>query len=161
MASILQWNCRDLRAAWEELNVLLSQFSLACVSLKETMIRDAYTSSPASYSVFYSAYSKGQGHQGGDSLLVRHGVPVTLLELETTLQAVAVRLFLNRPYTVCSLYIPPGGTGERDDFVHLVRELPSPFILLDDFNGRHPLCCDCMANRRGDLLAWEFEIREI
>lgn len=36
---------------------------------------------------------------------------------------------------------------------NILRDLPSSFILLGDFNGQHPLWGDCTTNSRGILLA--------
>ncbi|KAK3894956.1 hypothetical protein Pcinc_001312 [Petrolisthes cinctipes] len=117
------------------------------------MLGDYIPASPPAYSAFYSNSFEGQGHHGGSAILVRRDIPCTSLELDTPLQAVAVKVFMDRPYTVCSLYLPPSVTVERGDLNHLVRDLPSPFILLGDFNGRHPLWGDSSVNPRGVLLA--------
>ena len=114
----------------------------------------AYTyPSPPGYSTFYSNPLPGQGHHGGTAIMVRSDVPYTSLQLNTNLQAVAIKLFLKRTYAVCSIYLPPGDPIERDDLDCLVRDLPSPFLLLGDFNGRHPLWGDSTSNPRGVLLA--------
>ncbi|KAK3890408.1 hypothetical protein Pcinc_005644 [Petrolisthes cinctipes] len=94
------------------------------------MLGDYIPASPPAYSAFYSNSFEGQGHHGGSAILVRRDIPCTSLELDTPLQAVAVKVFMDRPYTVCSLYLPPSVTVERGDLNHLVRDLPSPFILL-------------------------------
>ncbi|KAK3887520.1 hypothetical protein Pcinc_008375 [Petrolisthes cinctipes] len=117
------------------------------------MLGDYIPASPPAYSAFYSNSFEGQGHHGGSAILVRRDIPCTGLELDTPLQAVAVKVFMDRPYTVCSLYLPPSVTVERGDLNHLVRDLPSPFILLGDFNGRHPLWGDSSVNPRGVLFA--------
>ena len=117
--------------------------------------------SPPGYNTFYSNPIPGQGHHGGTAIMVRSDVPYTTLQLNTNLQAVAVKLFLKRTYAVCSIYLPPGDPIERDDLEHLVRDLPSPFLLLGDFNGRHPLWDDSTSNPRGVLLASFIEDEEL
>lgn len=125
------------------------------------MIGVAAFISPPGYRAFYSAPFPDQGYHGGTAILVRNDVPFIKLPLRTALQAVAVKVFLNRPYTVCSLYLPPGTPVERRDLDHLVRGFLSPFLLLGDFNGRHLLWGDDMVNPRGVLLASFVEDEEL
>ncbi|KAK4311239.1 hypothetical protein Pmani_017254 [Petrolisthes manimaculis] len=110
--------------------------------------------SPPVNSAFYSNSFQGQGHHGGSAILVRRDVPCMSLEFDTLLQAVSVKIFMDRLYTVCSLYLPPSDTVERGDLNLLVRDLPSPFILLSDFNGRHPLWGNSSVNPKGCFIGF-------
>ena len=44
---------------------------------------------------------------GGVAVIVENSVPHHFVKLETTLQAVAVNLSLNKCVTLCSVYFPP------------------------------------------------------
>lgn len=57
------------------------------------------------------------------------------------MQIVVVKVFLNRSYTVYSLYLPPHVPVERDNLEGIARDLPYPFLLYGDFNAHHPLWC--------------------
>ncbi|KAK3878759.1 hypothetical protein Pcinc_016571 [Petrolisthes cinctipes] len=85
------------------------------------MLGDYIPASPPAYSALYSNSFEGQGHHGGSAILVHRDIPCTSLELDTPLQAVAVKVFMDRPYTICSLYLPPSVTVERGDLNRLVR----------------------------------------
>ena len=117
------------------------------------MLGDATHSSPPGYRAFYSTPIDGQGHHGGTAIFVRTDVPSVPLQLQSPIQAVAAKVFLDRFYTICSIYLPPGAPVERLDLDALAHDLPSPFLLLGDFNGRHPLWDDSAINPRGVLLA--------
>ena len=110
---------------------------------------------PASPPCYHAVYCTppGQGHRGGSAVLVRRDIPFNLVHLSPPLQAVAIQVFLHRHYSVCSLYLPPSDFVDRADLEQLVRELPPPFLLLGDLNGRHPLWGDCTVTPRGTLLA--------
>ena len=58
-------------------------------------------------------------------------------------------MFLDRFYSICGIYLPPGGPVERLDLDSLIHDLPSPLLLLDDFNGRHALWDDGATIPRG------------
>ena len=56
-------------------------------------------------------------------------------------QVTAHRVGINRPTTVCNLYIHPNELFNSNDILQLIRQLPSPIILLGDFNSKSPLQC--------------------
>ncbi|KAJ8049377.1 RNA-directed DNA polymerase from mobile element jockey [Holothuria leucospilota] len=89
---------------------------------------------------------------GGSSLLVNKTVPHSTIQLNTNLQAVAIRTTLHRTVTVCSVYIPPRYNLKRDDMDSLIRQLPTPFLLLGDFNSHSDMwgCTD--TNQIGRLI---------
>ena len=132
---------------------MLSEFSPACVALQETMLSGNTFPSPPGYRAYFSSPLPDQGHHGGSAILVRHDVPVVPLHLHSPLQVVAVKVFLGRFYTLCSVYLPPRVPVPRCDLDGLARELSPPFLLLGDFNGRHPLWDEGASNPRGVLIA--------
>ena len=117
------------------------------------MLGDSSPSAPPGYRALYSTPLDGQGHHGGTAIFIRADIPFVPFQLRSQLQVVAVRVFLNRFYTICNIYLPPRVPVERLDLDVLVDDLPSPFLLLGDFNGRHPLWDDGATNPRGVLLA--------
>ena len=118
---------------------MLSEFSPACVALQETMLGDSTYSSPPGYRAFFNTPFPDQGHHGGTAILVRQDIPVVPLQLNSPLQVVAVNVFMGRSYTICNLYLPPRLPVSRGELDGLLRQLIPPFLLLGDFNGRHPL----------------------
>ena len=76
---------------------------------------------------------------GGVSLLILKTVPHSLVNITTNLQAVAVRVTLHRAITLCSLYLPPNTAINNTELDHLIRQLPSPIVLMGDFNAHSPL----------------------
>ncbi len=64
-------------------------------------------------------------------------------------------------YIVCTLYLPSGAPVETGELGSLVRDLPAPFLLLYDFNGRHALWGDCITMTLGVLLASLVEDEEL
>ena len=74
--------------------------------------------------------------------------------LNTNLQAVAVKVTAHKTITLCSVYLPPRNHFKFNpkDLQDVIDQLPSPFILMGDFNGYHTLweCED--VNNRGQQL---------
>ena len=74
------------------------------------------------------------------------------LKLKTDLQAVAVSVTLEKEITLCSIYIPPSFALRPIHLNSLLQQLPSPFILLGDFNGHNVLWGSKDNDPRGDLI---------
>ena len=106
------------------------------------MLGDSIPSSPPGYRSFFSIFVPGQGHHGGTAVLIRSDIPFTPVQLQSPLQALAVKVFLGRYYTLCSLYLPSGDPINSPHLDALVHGLSLTFLILGDFNGRHPLWDD-------------------
>ena len=104
------------------------------------------------YSAYRSACPLDGGHGGGCAIYCRADVPVTRLAVRSDLQVLALQLHFVRCYTICCLYLPPSLSVDRSDLEDLLGQLPSPYILLGDLNGRHPEWGDSFSNPRGELL---------
>ena len=97
---ILQWNIRGIRANWEELALLVEETQPIIVCLQETMIGERTCPCPTGYNTLHTPPPTEGGHQGGSAIFSRQDVPYTTITLTTTLQAVAVRIHMERTYTV-------------------------------------------------------------
>ena len=90
---------------------------------------------PARYNVIHSTRTRADGHDRGVAILTHKEYHTQQLDLSTELQAVALKLWINKWYTICSLYLPHTAISP-EDLSSLISELPTPFILLGDFNAR-------------------------
>lgn len=70
----------------------------------------------------------------------------------TPLQVIVVQLYLERRYTVVSIYLRLTAALNNADLRKLVGQLPRPFLVLGDLNGCHPLWRDISVNLRGNQL---------
>ena len=116
------------------------------------MVGASTPSNPPGYNAFFSTPIPGQGHNGGSAIFVRRDIPTVPIQITSSLQAVAVKIYIDKFYTVCSLYLPPVDPVTKGDLTGLIRDLPDPFVLLGDFSGRHPLWDEGATNARGILL---------
>jgi endonuclease/exonuclease/phosphatase family metal-dependent hydrolase len=79
-------------------------------------------------------------HKGcGSTILVRNNVLHSYVNLNTDLQAVAVRITLDKTITLCSVYIPSNSALGLAQLKNLADQLPTPFIIMGDFNGQQLL----------------------
>ena len=158
--SLLQWNCQGLRAKYEELKLLIHEFSPLAICLQETML-DHNTPCPREYVSYRTEFDPDVGSHGGCLIYTRRDVPQRPIDINSHLQAIAVQIDLTRKYTLCSLYLPPNSHVSREDLVELIEQLPQPFLLLGDMNSRHPLWGDVLTNPKGKLISTIIENEDI
>jgi len=141
MAKIVQWNCRGFRANFNELSLLMSNLEPIAFCLQELLLPASYIFSNRQYNLFTNlplTKSNNRPH-GGAGILVRKNIPHSAVPLNTNLQAVACRLSTPQPLTLCSIYLPQSSSWMHADLMSLISQLPSPVLLLGDFNARDSL----------------------
>ena len=119
------------------------------MALQETMLGNANIPCPKDYLAYHSPVGHNNGSNGGAMIYIRHDIPHNQFLLQSSLQVVAVQIYLQRKYTVCSLYLPPNNTFPEDEFKSILNQLPKPFLILGDMNGRNHLWGDLINNQRG------------
>ena len=75
----------------------------------------------------------------GSSILVKSSLPQREIKLKSNLQPKAVSVTHDKEITFCSVYIPPFFELRSEDLNSLLKQLPSPFMILGDFNGHNLL----------------------
>ena len=91
------------------------------------------------YSIVCSPSPPGERAHGGAAIIINKSIQHSVVHLNTSMQAVAVSILLDKKITVCSVYIPPNLSYSTLDLQLLINELPTPFLLLGDFNAHNPL----------------------
>ena len=152
MFDFLQWNCKGLRARFEALKVLMREYNPGVVCLQETMLGTANFNPGLNYKIFDFAPPVTDRAHGGAAIIVKKSLRHSVINLNSTLQAVAIRVILDREVTVCSLYLPPNDPFLLSDIQNLIDELPSPFLILGDFNAHNPLWGGDKADSKGEQI---------
>ena len=148
--ALLQWNCRGLSSNRSDIDQLVLQYNPVAICLQETFVhRPVY---PFRGYIDYHHYSdvdvQGRPH-GGVSIMMSSKVPQHEIQLNTTLKAVAVRITVHKPITVCSIYISPRGSFAIGELDHLITQLPTPFVILGDFNAHNTIWGGDTTDSRG------------
>jgi ribonuclease HI len=149
MATFLQWNVRGIRANLEDLNILLDKKPVA-VSLQETLLSQDSSISLNNYNTL-NKFSSASGGRGV-SLSIRKDILFQPIPLNTSLEAVAARISLDRAITVCSLYLSPSTVVSKSALEDLVFQLPNPLVIMGDLNGHSPLWGGDRSNPQGKIL---------
>ena len=135
--TILQWNRGGFRPNFEEILNLISNFRPYILALQETHFKD-------------NVNIRGFDHYFKTCMSEVDGRATEVLELDTELQAVAVKATLHKTITVCNVYIPPRFNVAQSDLDNLVNELPAPFLFIGDFNAHSDLWGCSSSNSLGN-----------
>lgn len=151
--SVIQWNCRGLLNNLDDIYDILSNHKPNILCLQETHLRPSQTNFLTQYTIFRKDRLNYHHPSGGVAIIVQKSVACQHLQLQTSLEAVAVRaIIFDRLITVCSLYIPPDYRLSSVEFENLTNELPEPYLIIGDFNAHNPLWGSARADARGRLI---------
>ena len=139
MGAILQWNCRGLINNHPEVCILSQQYNPVAICLQETHIIDESKASFKGYTPYHRVDHSHDRASGGSSILIRDDIIHSPVNLNTNLQAVAVRVTLSFAFTICSIYAPPSKCIDIGDYQHLMAQIQGPVMFLWDFNSHNPL----------------------
>ena len=92
------------------------------------------------------------GEALGVTIIINNTWPSSQIHLKTNLQAVAVSVTLPRTISICSIYIPPRSKIIKKDLNEIVNQLPTPFLLLSDFNGHNFIWGSDDVNDKGRII---------
>jgi hypothetical protein len=99
-----------------------------------------------------SIYVDDDGKAAGGSTILRDSILHSYVNLDTDLQAVAVCISLDKTITLCSVLLPPNSLHSLAQLKNLADQLPTPFIIVDDFNEHNPLWDSKTTNDKGKKL---------
>ena len=132
---LIQWNCRGLKANFNELLLLLTGLCPSIKCLQETFLKPSDNLDIMGYTLYNHIHQAGDKASGGASIILNDSIPQRQIQLNTNLQAVAVKATVHKTIHVCSLYLPPSDLINIADLEHLIQQLPKPFIIMGDFNS--------------------------
>lgn len=160
------WNARTLIQKNNELEMIVNQYDPLMLAIQEIgtkRVEDLNKMVQNRYKWYIKNRSSASSYTtrcGGAAIGIRTDISHTVLDLNTEFQAVAIRTTGSSAVTVVSIYIP------NRDFIkslHIKRELdklfmelPSPVLILGDFNAHHQSWGSNTSDSRGNALCDTF-----
>ena len=145
--------------------ILINKHNPCVVALQETKIREGHCINGfPKYSKYLKNNPDGLIACGGVALMVRNDLIQEEIELNTRLQAVAVRVTLyGRPISLVSLYLPPGPHQRhlKRRLYRLLNQIPSPKFIVGDLNAHNPVWGGRFRDNRGTILEQLIDDREL
>lgn len=76
---------------------------------------------------------------GGVAILAKPFLQPKRIQLNTRLQAIAVKIHLFRPITLCSIYVQESDRVTRNDLQNVIDQLGQDYVIGGDFNAHSPM----------------------
>ncbi|KAG1697716.1 RNA-directed DNA polymerase from mobile element jockey [Nymphon striatum] len=136
------------RSKYDEICRLLNDHNPTAMCLQETRLNDTFNTTIRRYSI-YRRDLPSEHPAGGVCIIVNNQIPHSSVQLNSSLQAIAVRVSMHKVLTICSIYIPPSSPIIAADVEDLLHQLPAPALICGDFNGHNILWGSRVTNSRG------------
>lgn len=149
---ILQWNINGFYTHLEMLKLLMSEIQPTLLCLQETHFKNN-TNKLKNFSCFFKNRTGQEKASGGVAIYVKNTLAAEEIELSTNIEAVAVTLHTPNIVHVCNIYIPPNQNTNLEEYSRLLEQIPTPRIILGDFNSHNILWGSETTNTAGKTLA--------
>ncbi|KAI5715541.1 hypothetical protein M8J77_017923 [Diaphorina citri] len=142
---VLQWNVNGLTTHFHELKCLIKKFSPLIICIQETHLLPERDPKLRGFELYRQDYTGGRIACGGVCIYVHDTCFSKQLQIVSNLQCVAAQVKLPhfpQPISICNIYAPNTPQSVRysePDLTAIKIQLPSPFIILGDFNAHNPL----------------------
>lgn len=154
MKKIMQWNCRGVKANLTELQFIITALDPVVICLQETLLSQNATITLKGYVTYHNPGPNTSRPSGGTITLVKNNLPHNFIKINSSIQNTTIRVsnITRKTVTICNLYIPPNSNPTFTEYVNLIDQLPTPYLLLGDFNSHNPLWSKTNPNRQGKIL---------
>lgn len=148
---ILQWNCRSLKHKITELQNLLSLQEIDIAALCETWINQSFLPKFRNFTLNTKNRTDGRG---GVAILVRKGIPYSLLHLTNIPPEVEVIGIRVKNVNIINIYQPPNVISSTTSWHAVFSQIPQneQLIIVGDFNSHHPCWHSSHTDQRGQQL---------
>ena len=87
------------------------------------------------------------------TILIQNKIAYDIVPINSTLQVTAVKIYLNKKYTLCTICLPHI-PFTYTDIENIIDQLPRPFLLLGDFNTKSPIWggAEVVTDARGNII---------
>ena len=138
--NILQWNTQGIQNKKDELLDIINKHKIDVIVVQETKTWENYNFSLPNYNCFFKHGHYNRTPHGGVGIFVHSSIPFKEINLTTNIQAMALQLSIyNRIISICNIYSSANHTLTLPDLQQLKRQIPSPFLIVGDFNGHSPM----------------------
>lgn len=131
---VLQWNSQSMRAKKHELVRLISKFCPSVIAVSETWLKPGTRFRISGYSCLRD--DRADGH-AGSALLIRRSLPFSQILLPSLPPGINVVGIRSLNISFISVYMPHPNSQLIPDLLLLLSSVPSPVVLMGDFNGHN------------------------
>lgn len=146
---ILQWNCRSAISKKSDIIYLLNKYKPMALCLSETWLKPEF---PFRISGFVTVRNDRPDGYGGVAILISKTFSYKVFPLPLLSNGInAIAVIVNN-ICIISVYIPHPSYSIYNEFKQLLSVLPSPFLILGDFNCQNQAWGSSVSNYYGNLM---------
>ena len=134
------------------MSLLISEYNPSVFCFQETFLKLDDNISLKCFYVYNRIDIDCLRPSGCASIFVKSSFPQRKIDLQIELIATALSVTLDREITICSVYVHLSFSLNSQQLDNLLQQLPSPYILLGDFNGHNILWGGQNNDSRGKLI---------
>lgn len=150
--ALIQWNTNGFYSHLGELKLITAQIQPIFICIQETRFKGNQTGTLKGYTTFHKNRLDAGNASGGVAILAKNNYHAEEITLQTDLEAVAISTFVPQKITICNIYLPPNKPFSLLDMHNLIQQLPSPYLIVGDFNSHNALWGSKNTDRRGRII---------
>ena len=147
--SIIQWNAQGVRSKKDELSEMINLHNANIIAIQETKLWNNSNFSLPHYNTVRRDGHYNEGPHGGVAIFIHTSIPFNEIDVNTPIQAIAVRVHLQREITICNLYSSGAHIINQQVLSNLYNQLPQPCLIVGDFNAHNQLWGSTNTDGRG------------
>lgn len=149
---LIQWNVNGYFTRLTEIKLLINETDPYVICLQETHLKNNSCPQILGYAT-YTTNNLSNRARGGVLTAIKNTINHNYLDLNTTLEAIAIRVTFPTVFTICNIYLSPSNIINFNEMKLLIDQLETPFILLGDFNAHSTLWGSQNDNARGIIIS--------
>lgn len=136
-----------------ELQIIISQYSPDIICIQETRLLPGHNfTSLKNYQIYRNDRQTTNIASGGVAILIKNAIHTETVIINSTLEVIAIKAYIpGNTTTICSLYLPPGTSVNKQELLAIISQLPKPFLLCGDMNAHNIIWGSQHTDSRGKL----------
>jgi len=138
MNSLIQWNLNGFYSKIIDLKLLVNNLKPSIICLQETNLKPNHNATLKNYlGYFRERQTNPNRASGGVAILVKNNIKSSPIPINSELEVIATRIQLHHEITICNIYLPDSIIFSYQQIINIIKQLPSPYIMVGDFNSRN------------------------
>ena len=129
MKTIIQWNINGYYTHYEQLQILINNFSPDIICFQETNFKRNHQPTLKHFNTFVKNRVNENHASGGVAITISDKYDSTEIQLNSNLEAVAISISCPKKIHICNIYIPNSFPLQLQDLEDLIAQLPAPLIV--------------------------------
>ncbi|KAE9522075.1 hypothetical protein AGLY_017519 [Aphis glycines] len=138
MNSLIQWNLNGFYKKIIDLKLLVNNLKPSIICLQETNLKPNHNATMKNYQGYFKERQTNPNRaSGGVAILVKNNIKSSPIPIISELEVIATKIQLHQEITICNIYLPDSMVFSYQQIINIIKQLPSPYIMVGDFNSRN------------------------